>query len=114
MSKKVLVLSGILLIILCFAAIYYFGRTNTIICSIMGQGSGNADDYEVTISSDENAVKLTEKHIDDNKLIVNVQSINKGAADIEITGPEEFSEFHFVYVHQLGIITEGGYLGRMN
>ena len=114
MSKKVLVLSGILLIVVCFAAIYYFGRTNTITCSIMGQGSGNADDYEVVISSDENAVKFTEKHIDDNKLIVNVQGINKGVADIEITGPEEFSEFHFVYVHPLGIITEGGYLGRMN
>ena len=114
MSKKVLVLSGILLIVVCFAAIYYFGRTNTITCSIMGQGSGNADDYEVVISSDENAVKFTEKHIDDNKLIVNIQSVNEGVADIEITGPEKFSEFYFVYVHPLGIITEGGYLGRMN
>ena len=114
MNKKTVVISGIILTIICLAAIYIFGRTNTLICGLDGRTSRNADDYEVTLKSENDAVRAAGKRIDGNRLIVELRGIREGVADIEITGPEDYSDFYFVYVHPFGIITEGGYLGKMN
>ena len=110
MNKKTLVISGILLIIISITVIFVFGRTYTV-SGDMPSGT-DPDKVEITID-EEDIIKVKARYAEGDTFRADIEGIREGSAGMEIIYSDERADFRYFYVHRFGIITEGGYLGKM-
>lgn len=112
---------GAVLWLISLMVIVVFGQSYTL--KLDGfTGVKNIDEVMVRISSAEElegengadnvVVEVVNKRIVDDKVEVEIRSVNRGKAFIDVTVGEE-TRFEIVYVHNLGVITVGDFLGDM-
>ena len=114
MKKIFYIIFMAVLILLCFIYNIIVGSRYVIETDIDGY-NGSADKLTVAVEQDKEILKVTEYHIQNEKLYITVESISPGKAFISISAEDEpDSLFHFlsVYVHAFGIITEENFFGR--
>ena len=109
MLRKNNILTGLILAVMCFACIAFFGRSYTAEYELR-EAAESVDDINIVLDT-EGIIRIADKKIDGNKLIVRFESENVGRtlAFIE-TG--NINQGDVYYVHHLGIITEGDFFGR--
>lgn len=102
----------IILIVISFITILINGKALTYKCSI-GDSINNINDLNISIVQDKEVIKITDKKIIDDTLILNLVSINKGKAGILIK-LDNYDVYETFYVHNFGIITQNNYFGHSN
>ena len=105
MSKKILVISALLLTVFSFAFVCFAGRTYTAV-SLLPQDT-NPDDVSIKLDN-ENIVALNDVTIKDGKIRLEFRSLNPGRVSVYLEGISGFS----LYVHKTGIITDGTFFGN--
>ena len=105
MSKKILVISALLLTVFSFAFVCFTGRTYTAV-SLLPQDI-NPDDISVKFDN-ENIVALNDVTIKDGKIRLEFRSLNPGRVSVYLEGISGFS----LYVHKTGVITDGTFFGN--
>ena len=114
MKKIFYIIFMAVLILLCFIYNIIVGSRYVIETDVNGY-NGSADKLTVAVEQDKEILKVTEYHIQNEKLYITVKSISPGKAFISISAEDEpDSLFHSpsVYVHAFGIITEENFFGR--
>lgn len=114
MKKQFYIIFAVVLILLCFIYNIIVGNRYVIETDVNGY-NGSADKLTVAVEQDKEILKVTEYHIQNEKLYITVKSISPGKAFISISAEDEpDSLFHSpsVYVHAFGIITEENFFGR--
>lgn len=100
---KILLLSIILILISsCF--IIFKGRTYSV----------KINNVHAKIKLDNNNIKIVDKKIVDNKLIVKFKGVKKGNTLVSIPRNSQIGESFILYVHPFGVITNDEYLGGCN
>ncbi len=110
-EKKTLWIIGSVFFLIGFLTIILLGSTYTLAREDVIL-SGSADDYTVTIDQDHEVIRLTGKRLKEGVLYLDMRSVSRGRAFISVYGPEDAVFMDSVYVHGLGIITVGNYLGK--
>ena len=105
MNKKTTCIYLCLLVLISIITIVLMGNTYTIEYRLNGN-----NDYKVELDQKKEIVKVIDKKIENDKLIMKVKGLKKGAAYITISQGITGSSYVF-YVHSLGVITEKEYLG---
>ena len=69
-------------------------------------------DYDVVLIQDDEVVKINDTSLDGNDVIVDLESVSRGTASIEVywNGGSDMSIRHF-YVHRFGLITADNFFG---
>ena len=113
MSKKeilILFVSSIVLFLISCIIILIKGNVYELKVNLYGK-TYDINEFEIDIDQTGNNVKLLDKKIADDTLILKFKSINKGVVFIEITG-DDFYSGHRLFVHNFGVITYERILGK--
>ena len=105
---KVIILLLVLSLI-SFIVILINGRTYELRIKI-DDNIKSISDVKIT-TGDKNVIKIVDKKLNDNVLILKLKSVNKGHDFIEVLSKKHFSIDRF-YVHGLGIMTYNRILGK--
>ncbi len=117
--KLSILVLGIVLWLFSLIVIVSFGRSYTLRFDEF-TGVDNIDEVMVEVSSAEEAegesevgdaiVEIVNKRIVDDKVEVEIKSVNRGKVFVDVTVGEE-TRLAVVYAHNLGVITVGDFLG---
>ena len=114
MKKRFYIIFTAILMLLCFAYNIAVGNRYVIETNVNGY-NGSADELIVAVEQNKEILKVTEYHIQNQKLYITVESISPGTAFISVSSEDE-PDFLFsspsIYVHTFGIITEENFFGR--
>ena len=115
-SKKYLTVVSITVLVLSFAVIAICGNryTGTYAAAPWDAdpASFRAEDYYVT-AEDPEIVEVTQVRTQNGRLAYDLKALKRGITYLEIgSRTEGFYTLQKIYVHRLGIITEGTYFGR--
>ena len=108
MKKQFYIIFAVVLILLCFIYNIIVGNRYVIETDVNGY-NGSADKLIVAIEQDKEVLKVTEYHIQNEKLYITVESISSGRAFISVSAtdqPDYLFYSPYIYVHTFGIITE--------
>ena len=105
MNKKKTCICFCLLLIISIITIALFGKTYTIEYKLNGD-----TDYKVELDKKKEIVKIVDKKITKDKLIMKVKGLKRGRAYIDVSQGITGISYIF-YVHSFGIITEREYFG---
>lgn len=105
MSKKILLISAVLLTVFSFAFVCFTGRVYT--SEHYLPESISPDDVSVVLEND-STVELTGTSFDDGKIRLEFRSLNPGRVSVYLEGISGFS----LYVHKTGVITENTFYGN--
>ena len=109
MLRKTNILTGLILAVMCFACIAFFGRSYTAEFDLRKEYA-SADEINLVVDR-EGVVRITEKRLDGLKLFVRFEAVARGTTLVGIF--DEVTSYSKVfYVHSLGIITEGDFFGH--
>ena len=114
MKKRFYIIFIAFLMLICFVYNIIVGSRYIIETDINGY-NGTADKLTVTVHQNKEILKVTEHHIQNEKLYITVESISSGRAFLSVLAADEpdflFSS-PYLYVHTFGIITEENFFGR--
>ena len=87
------------------------GDSYTARFSYMAAGHA-VSDYDAVLVQDGEVLKITETRLDGNDIIVKLESVSEGTAEVDVfwNGGSEMSVRHF-YVHRIGLITADSFFG---
>ncbi|MBR1414190.1 MAG: YdcF family protein [Bacilli bacterium] len=103
-------LLAIILFIISFFVILTSGKT-IIYKTNINQNIKSINDIEIKIVQNKKIIKIVDKKMKDNNLLLKIKSVNKGKAYIDIGNDDSYMSEVF-YVHNLGIITQNSYFGK--
>ena len=109
--KKVLLITGILFLIIDMAVVILKGSAYTLKTNVNTK-TNDADQFQVSIDQDQEFIRLTKKQLENGTLLLDIESISKGKAYIDIYGPDDYMHTEVIYVHSFGIITVNTYFGN--
>ena len=111
MKRKTLGLLALLFVVICAAVLLISGREY--LCSVrVRPGTDRVEDCSILLEQEGEVVRLTEKQLKDDILLLRLRSVSRGAAYLEVRDPEgEVLYLDKLYVHPLGILTCNSYLG---
>ena len=72
----------------------------------------DAGQYRITIQQDKEVIQITDRNLDHGMLVLDIRAVAPGKAYLEVAESENYGFLEVIYVHRLGIITVGGYLGN--
>jgi vancomycin permeability regulator SanA len=111
MKNRTLMITGLLLMVACFAAILIQGRTYTVAVPVCGAVE-RAEDARVEIEQAAPSVELTGQWLEDDTLYLKFHSVHRGKAYVDVYDPEgEAVQIFNLYVHHLGAITFSSFFG---
>lgn len=113
-KKLTLIILSIILITLSLITVKLCGNTYTLKFELPSDNS-SADDYEIKFDT-EGVVKIVDKKVKNNTLLVKTESIKEGKTMV-ICGKKDDSISSYgrsIYVHKDGVITEGYFFGDCN
>ena len=112
MKTKHLLLTGLALVLVCFAVMTVMGRTCVYTLRTVNM-PGTAEDYTVTFDPESAPVELVERAMADGRLTLTFRSVHPGSVFFEVAGPENFGYLEKLYVHRLGAISVDTLFGPM-
>lgn len=110
MSRKLLVIAGVALIIICALWVGIKGRTYTLAYEVGDLGS-SVSDYKITDDENGKVVRISDTWMDGGYLKIRLDSVNRGRTFISAFNKDGDGFADIVYVHMFGIITVGTFLG---
>ena len=111
MSKKLLLLIGLLLVCISFAVLLIAGQTYRYKIPVE-EGFDDPDDYQAELDQDQEFVRLEEKTVRNGFLNLKFRSVSRGKAYLQVYAGDEPICFDRIYVHRFGIITVYTFFGR--
>ena len=88
MKKQFYIIFAVVLILLCFIYNIIVGNRYVIETDVNGY-NGSADKLIVAIEQDKEVLKVTEYHIQNEKLYITVESISSGRAFISVSATDQ-------------------------
>jgi vancomycin permeability regulator SanA len=113
MKKKIAIVLAIILLIVTFISSIIFGQTYTYKIDNVTEVN-DINNFNITFDN-EDIVKIVNKKIDNNRLIIKLKSIKKGKTGINISSNDEsYNYLSSLYVNSFGIITIDSIFGKFN
>ncbi|MBO4894392.1 MAG: YdcF family protein [Clostridia bacterium] len=110
MSKKICIITGIILAVFCAAFVIFRGDTYTV--AVDAAGSAAAEDYDILTDHGESILKIADKRISGGKLKITLRSVAPGKESLSVLKNGETVYLNTYYVHRFGVITENHFWGR--
>lgn len=110
MSKKICIITGIILAVFCATFVIFRGDTYTV--AVDAAGSAAAEDYDILTDHGENILKIADKRISDGKLKITMKSRAQGKEYLTVKKNGESVYLNTYYVHRFGVITDNHFWGR--
>jgi len=111
MNKKILIITGIILMIICAVHIRIHGHTY-VMTNEMGQYGNSASDFEITDDKNGKVVRITDVYEDGGYLKIKVESVSPGSTYISAMNKDGVGFAERMIVHRSGVITSGSYFGN--
>ena len=108
MSKKTLILIGIVLFALCAAVLIACGQTYTVVLNkdyLSQLNPSDADEIRVETENGDPCVEITQVFVEDDLLKIRVSSVKRGRTDVGVFFGDEPQTYFHLYTHPLGVIT---------
>ena len=113
LRKRTALILGACFLLACFLVLLVFGREYTFEYNVPQDTS--LENYMIMIDQDDShpAISVREKSLNNGKLRVTIEGVERGKAFIVVLGPgpEDYVDGDMVHVHVFHIITTNGYLG---
>ena len=110
MSKKICIITGIILAVFCAAFVIFRGDTYTV--AVDAAGSAAAEDYDILTDHGESILKIADKRISGGKLKITLRSVAPGKEILSVLKNGETVYLNTYYVHRSGVTTENHFWGR--
>ena len=111
MKRKTLILAGVVFILIGAAILIAFGSSFSWKIPVSSADYA-AEDYSVTIEQDHEIVRVTGQRLEGQNLYVDLRSVSRGRAYLDVVDPNGKARMEVIYVHLFGIITAGQFLGE--